>query len=86
MEFAEGYGTEREEACREFLSRFLLVLPDTSIAWRASRLSRQMHEMGRQVGDHDLWIAATAMESGKPLVTRNTGHFSLIPGLQVIVY
>jgi len=86
MEFAEGYGPEREEACRQFLSRFPLVLPNVSIAWRASRLSRQMREQGRQVGDHDLWIAATAMELGKPLVTRNTKHFRLIPDLHIVVY
>lgn len=86
MEFAEGYGPEREEACREFLSRFPLLLPDVSIAWRASRLSRQVREQGRQVGDHDLWIAATAIELGKPVVTRNVAHFRLIPGVEVIAY
>ncbi len=86
MEFAEGYGTEREESCHEFLSRFPLLLPDISIAWRASRLSRQLREQGRRVGDHDLWIAATAMELGKPVVTRNIKHFRLIPGLQLIAY
>jgi tRNA(fMet)-specific endonuclease VapC len=86
MEFAEGYGPERKEACRLFLSRFPLVLPDISIAWRASRLSRQMREQGRRVGDHDIWIAATAMELGKPLVTRNIRHFKLIPDLHVVIY
>ena len=86
MEFAEGYGPEREEACREFLARFPLVPPDLSIAWRASRLSRLLRELGRQVGDHDIWIAATAIELGKPIVTRNARHFHLIPNLDVVGY
>ena len=86
MEFAEGYGPEREKACREFLSRFPFVLLDISIAWRASRLSRQVRELRRQVRDHDLWIAATALELGKSVVTRNVKHFRLMPGLQVIAY
>ena len=86
MEFAEGFGQEREEACREFLSPFPLVLPDISIAWRASRLSRQAREQGRRVSDHNLWIAATAMELGKPVATRNARHFTPIPGLQGILY
>jgi tRNA(fMet)-specific endonuclease VapC len=86
MEFAEGYGPERREACREFLSRFPLVPPDIPIAWRASRLSRHVREQGGHIGDHDLWIAATALELATPVVTRNVKHFRLIPELQVIVY
>ena len=86
MEFAEGYGPEQEETCRQFLSQFPLIMPDVAIAWRASRLSWLMREQGRHVGDHDLWIAATAMELGKPLVTRSTRHFRLIPDLHIVVY
>lgn len=86
MGFAEGYGPERQEACRQFLSPFPLVLPDVSIAWGASRLSRQMREQGKRVGDHHLWIAATAAELGKTIITRNVRHFKLIPDLRVVVY
>lgn len=86
MEFAEGYGPERQEACRQFLSRFSLVLPDLSIAWRASRLSRELRAQGRRIADHDLWIAATAMELDRTLITRNTRHFRLIPDLRIAVY
>lgn len=62
MEFAEGYSSEEEEACRRFLSRFPLVLPDPAIAWRASRISRQLRQEGLMIGDHDVWIAATALD------------------------
>ena len=86
MEFAEGYGSEREEDCRKFLSGFPLILPDVSIAWRASRLSRTLRGQGRRIGDHDLWIAATALEPKVPLVTRNSRHFRLISGLDITGY
>ena len=86
MEFAEGYGTEREAACRHFLSRFPMVAPDVAIAWRASRLSRRLRDERRRIGDHDLWIAATALELNLPLVTRNDRHFRLIPGLELLRY
>ena len=86
LEFSEGYGSEREEACRQFLSRFPLVLPDVPIAWRASRLSRFLRAQGRRIGDHDLWIAATALELRVPLVTRNSGHFRPLPGLDLMSY
>ena len=86
MEFAEGYPAEREETCRLFLSRFPLILPDLAIAWRVSRISRMLRESGSAVGDHDLWIAATAVERGMPLVTRNPKHFRRIPELKIIGY
>ena len=37
-------------------------------------------------GDNDLWIGATALELGEPLVTRDHQHFSRIAGLTVIGY
>ena len=46
-EFAEGYGEEREDPCCLFLSRFPLIVPDQSIAWKASRISRSLRASGR---------------------------------------
>lgn len=86
MEFAEGYPPEREEACCRFLSRFPLVVPDLAIAWRASRISRALRQAGSPIGDHDLWIAASALERGMPLVTGNPRHFGRIPNLQILTY
>jgi predicted nucleic acid-binding protein len=86
MEFAEGYPPDREEACRLFLSRFPLILPDPAIAWRASRISRALRQAGASIGDHDLWIAASAIERRMPLVTRNPRHFQRIPDLQILGY
>ncbi|MCC5842120.1 MAG: type II toxin-antitoxin system VapC family toxin [Opitutales bacterium] len=37
----------------------------------------------RQVGQNDLWIAATAIDCGLPLVTRNLRHFGAMEGLRV---
>ena len=38
---------------------------------------------GHPRGDADLFIAATALEVGRVLVTGNTQHFSWIPGLRI---
>lgn len=86
MEFAEGYPAEKEDACRLFLSRFSLILPDSAIASRASRISRSLRESGSTIGDHDAWIAATALERDLPLVTRNPSHFRRVPDLKILGY
>ena len=39
----------------------------------------------RNIGQNDLWIAATALVHGKPLVTRNARHFEAIPKLRLEV-
>ena len=37
-------------------------------------------------GPHDLWIAAAALQFDIPLVTRNTGQFARIEGIQLEGY
>ena len=39
----------------------------------------------RAIGQNDLWIAATALASEKPLVTRNRRYFAAVSGLRIIV-
>lgn len=86
MEFAEGYRDEQADACRMFLSRFSLIVPDTAIAWRASRISRSLRNLGAPIGDHDSWVAATAVERLLPVVTRNARHFRRVDDLDLRTY
>ncbi|SRR5579871_255489 len=86
MEFAEGLETPAEGDCRRFLSTFLVLPPDVETAWLASRIAAQLRKGGRAIGDHDIWIAATAMQHGIPLVSRNSSHFGRVPGLKVLSY
>ena len=86
MEFAEGYGDLQAEDCRLFLSHFPLLPINETIAWRASRFARHLRELGTPIGDHDVWLAATAVERDEPLVSRNLEHFRRIDGLRLIGY
>ena len=86
MEFAEGYPSEREADCRKFLTNFPLLTPDPEVAWRASRIQRDLRAAGQTIGDHDAWIAAAALAQNCPVVTQNTRHFEGVPGLSLKTY
>lgn len=83
-EFAEGCAHEIE--VHQALARFTLIEIDEAVAWQASRISRLLVRTGRVIGDNDVWIAATALAYGLPLVSRNTRHFARVPGLTIATY
>jgi predicted nucleic acid-binding protein len=86
MEFAEGFGDDGRPACERFLSGFQVLWPDADTAWRAARVSRSLRGSGRPIGDHDLWIAALALQHGHAVASRNREHFQRVPGLSFLSY
>ena len=86
MEFAEGFGDDDRLGCERFLSGFQVLWPDVETAWRAARASRSLRASGEAIGDHDLWIAALALQHGRTVVSRNERHFRRVPGLSFRVY
>lgn len=83
-EFAGGCIQESE--VHGALARFAIIEIDAGIAWQAPRISRLLSHSGRNIGDNDIWIAATALAHGLPLVSRNVRHFSRVPGLNLAAY
>jgi len=49
----------------------------------AARLQESHPATYREIGQNDLWIAASAVQAGLPLLTRNERHFGKIDGLTV---
>ena len=49
-------------------------------------MSRMLRATVSRLGDNDLWIAATALDAGEPLVARDREHFGRVPGLTVAGY
>lgn len=76
--------TAVEELERLLAGIRVLMLP-RQVAWRASRLQRQLAAAGAELAENDNWIAATALTWGLRLVTRDAA-FRRVPGLTVVSY
>jgi tRNA(fMet)-specific endonuclease VapC len=65
----------------------LIVLEfDRNAAIHYARTQARLLDMGKPSGPPDVLIAAVALANNQILVTRNTGHFSRIPGLRIEAY
>lgn len=73
-----GIGTEEQTHIERILSTFHIYPVDSRIARRAAMIGRT-----RKTKLPDLLIAATAIELGVTLVSRNSKDFVKIPGLKV---
>lgn len=85
-EMACGPGRDEREAWDRLIGHFRLLSPDLATAWAYGQTYRYLKHNGLLIGANDLWIAATAIGHGFPLVTRNTDHFRRVPGLKVVGY
>lgn len=76
---------ERRNAYVEaILARMLVLAFDLAVARVHSALSAELERTGRQVGAHDLMIAATAMAHDYRVATRDLRSFPKIQGLETV--
>ena len=81
-------GSRYAENCSD-LEAFLelpgvqVTAPDKDIAERYGYLVRDLRRLGKPIPTNDLWIAATALETGARLVSYDA-YFEYVPGLMVI--
>jgi tRNA(fMet)-specific endonuclease VapC len=82
-------GTRKEKNRRE-LDEFLgkpgvtVLPPSRSIAERYGELIRVLREAGTPLPTNDIWIAATALESGCRVLSMDA-HFGDIPGILTVL-
>ena len=85
-ELAAGPRLSERDAWDQLVSPFEVFGCTPEVCWKYGRLYRYLKANGLLIDANDLWIAATALAFGVPLVTRNQRHFSRVPELEVIGY
>lgn len=69
---------------QEHLPHYAVLFPDLPTCEIWARITAECMGRGRPRQDNDLWIAATALRQGIPLVTHNRRDFEDISGLALI--
>ena len=83
-ELARGFTAKA--AWTDFCDRFVIYPFNDAVGWRAAEIFNDLRKRGVMTGENDIWIAATALEAGGVLVTRNVKHFQNVRGLKVIAH
>lgn len=76
---------EREDVLSVLDSK-TVVAADHGVMRRAGELSGELITKGQRVDREDCVVAATALQEGEPVLTRNTAHFKRVPGLETVSY
>ena len=74
---------KRENFVNLVLELVPIVAIGLEIARVHARVNAQLAALGTPVGTHDAWIAATALQRGDRVATRNVREFERIEGLGV---
>ena len=59
-----------------------IVLCDLTTSEHYGRVREALHRQGAPIPENDIWVAASALQHGLPLATRDA-HFDRVPGLTV---
>lgn len=82
-----GWGERRLARLDEQIQRYLIAPADEDLGQLWGELRAQAHRSGHCLAQaahaNDLWICATAIYYGAPLLTNNRRHFESFPGLSL---
>jgi tRNA(fMet)-specific endonuclease VapC len=68
---------------RDFFAPMTSLVFDDDAAERYGQLRAHLRREGREIGAHDMMIAAIALVQDATVVTRNEAEFARVPGLSL---
>jgi tRNA(fMet)-specific endonuclease VapC len=84
------YGAHKSSRAAENVARIevfagtiAVIGIDAAVAKQYGALKAALRALGRPIPENDLWVAATALQHGLVLATRDR-HFQGLPGLQCV--
>lgn len=85
-ELAAGTLLRERRQWEAFIEPFHVLASNDEVCWHYGSAYRHLQDNGQLIGANDLWIAATGLAYGMPVVTRNVEHYRRVPGLEVMGY
>lgn len=85
-ELACGVGPSDRQKWERLIAPFPILEHTVNVDWQYAQAFRHLRRRGELIAANDLWIAATALAYGLPVVTRNAAHYERVPGLEVLTY
>lgn len=85
-EFTEGFETAEHPIVVAIRDQHTVLPVDAETATVYARTVRELRLVGRLIGTNDLWIGASSLRHGLPLLTANVEEFRRLEGLEVVGY
>ncbi len=74
---------ENRRLVDDFVKPFAVLWPDEGVLEHYVSIRCALEAIGKNIGEADLWIAATARANGDVVITHNIDEFTRVPGLRV---
>ena len=81
-----GAAAQHRDRFENVVNRIDVVPLTRDVAHRAAAIQQNLYDRGDPIGAVDVLIAATALERGEEVLTRNTDEFRRVDGLTVETY
>ena len=81
-----GAAARHRDRFENVVNRIDVVPLTRDVAHRAAAIQQNLYDRGDPIGAVDVLIAATALERGEEVLTRNTDEFRRVDGLTVETY
>ena len=82
--YLKNWGEKRLTILESLINTYTVIHTNNDICTAWASIKTQSYQKGRPMSEADIWIAATALAFGVPLVTHNKKDFDFIDKLSII--